>query len=42
MMKSEANRRNYYQHFQVIGTGWMDNDVYGDVNSVAYFNPDQR
>lgn len=27
-----------YKHFSVIGTRWMDNDVYGHVNNVVYYS----
>lgn len=27
-----------YPHFQVIGTRWKDNDLYGHVNNVEYYS----
>jgi len=32
------NQRDAYRHFQSIPTRWMDNDVYGHVNNVAYYS----
>ena len=32
------HRRDGYRHFQRITTRWMDNDVYGHVNNVAYLS----
>ena len=29
--------RDGYPHFETISTRWMDNDVYGHVNNVAYY-----
>ena len=30
--------RAEYRHFVAIATRWMDNDVYGHVNNVAYYS----
>jgi len=30
--------REAYKHYRVIGTRWMDNDVYGHVNNVVYYS----
>ena len=32
------HRRDGYRHFQRVTTRWMDNDVYGHVNNVAYLS----
>ncbi|CAN5147533.1 thioesterase family protein [soil metagenome] len=37
-MKTVANARSDYKHFQVITTRWMDNDAYGHVNNVVYYS----
>lgn len=37
MAEASPERRNRYPHFLVIGTRWMDNDVYGHVNNVVYY-----
>jgi acyl-CoA thioester hydrolase len=36
--KPTPNQRDAYRHFQSIPTRWMDNDVYGHVNNVAYYS----
>jgi acyl-CoA thioester hydrolase len=33
-----VNRRASYKSFLAIPTRWMDNDVYGHVNNVAYYS----
>lgn len=33
----ERTKRSDYRRFQAISTRWMDNDVYGHVNNVAYY-----
>jgi acyl-CoA thioester hydrolase len=33
-----VNRRASYKTFLAIPTRWMDNDVYGHVNNVAYYS----
>lgn len=38
MSKPTPNQRDAYRHFQSIPTRWMDNDVYGHVNNVAYYS----
>lgn len=30
--------RGDYRHFQIIGTRWHDNDLYGHVNNVVYYS----
>ncbi|HEX2531697.1 MAG TPA: thioesterase family protein [Burkholderiaceae bacterium] len=37
-MRVEAKRRSAYKHFHEITTRWMDNDAYGHVNNVVYYN----
>ncbi len=37
MTRPTAGRRADYPHFQVIPTRWIDNDVYGHVNNVVYY-----
>lgn len=32
------NRRTDYSYFTDITTRWMDNDIYGHVNNVAYYS----
>jgi acyl-CoA thioester hydrolase len=32
------HRRDGYRHFQRVTTRWMDNDIYGHVNNVAYLS----
>ena len=38
MADAPPRRRAAYRHFVVIPTRWMDNDVYGHVNNVAYYS----
>ena len=38
MSRPTPNQRDAYRHFQSIPTRWMDNDVYGHVNNVAYYS----
>lgn len=37
-MKIKAKSRDDFQHFESIGTRWMDNDAYGHVNNVVYYS----
>jgi acyl-CoA thioester hydrolase len=37
-MISDPGRRVDYPHFLTIPTRWMDNDIYGHVNSVTYYS----
>jgi acyl-CoA thioester hydrolase len=37
MTRPTADRRSDYRHFQTIPTRWIDNDVYGHVNNVVYY-----
>ena len=37
MTRPMADRRSDYRHFQAIPTRWIDNDVYGHVNNVVYY-----
>ena len=37
MTRPTAGRRADYPHFQTIPTRWIDNDVYGHVNNVVYY-----
>lgn len=30
--------RSDYRHFVIIGTRWMDNDIYGHINNVQYYS----
>lgn len=36
--KPQANTRADYPHLSLLGTRWMDNDVYGHVNNVQYYS----
>lgn len=36
-MPKTRESRQFYRHFEVIPTRWMDNDVYGHVNNVVYY-----
>ena len=36
-MSVERPRRAAYRHFLAVPTRWMDNDIYGHVNNVAYY-----
>ena len=38
MTRAEARGRDAYVHFQHITTRWSDNDAYGHVNNVVYYN----
>lgn len=42
MQETDLNRDNYhrnnYRYFVDITTRWMDNDIYGHVNNVAYYS----
>jgi len=37
-MNKSRESREAYKHYRVIGTRWMDNDVYGHVNNVVYYS----
>ena len=37
-MRTAAHRRADYAHFHPITTRWLDNDAYGHVNNVVYYN----
>ena len=37
MTRPIAGRRADYPHFRAIPTRWIDNDVYGHVNNVVYY-----
>jgi len=37
MTRPTADHRADYRHFQTIPTRWIDNDVYGHVNNVVYY-----
>jgi acyl-CoA thioester hydrolase len=37
MTRPTADERADYRHFQTIPTRWIDNDVYGHVNNVVYY-----
>jgi acyl-CoA thioester hydrolase len=37
-LRVQAHTRSDYRVFRVIGTRWMDNDVYGHVNNVVYYS----
>src|SRR3954466_1086812 len=36
--RAPPGTRAGYKAFRVIGTRWMDNDVYGHVNNVVYYS----
>ena len=36
--KPQPEIRSNYRHFQSITTRWSDNDAYGHVNNVVYYN----
>lgn len=36
--RPEPRQRGDYRKFLVIGTRWMDNDVYGHINNVQYYS----
>jgi acyl-CoA thioester hydrolase len=37
MMRDTAKHREYFRHFLPITTRWGDNDVYGHVNNVVFY-----
>ena len=37
-MRPQAELRSAYKAFRAIGTRWSDNDLYGHVNNVIYYN----
>jgi acyl-CoA thioester hydrolase len=37
-MRVAAHHRVDYAHFHAITTRWLDNDAYGHVNNVVYYN----
>lgn len=36
-MRETAKHRDYFRHFLPITTRWADNDVYGHVNNVVFY-----
>ena len=38
MSRPERSRRSDYRHFTPLTTRWADNDVFGHVNNVMYYN----
>jgi len=36
-MRDTAKTRDHFRHFLPISTRWSDNDVYGHVNNVVYY-----
>ncbi len=38
MSRPERSRRSDYRHFTALTTRWADNDVFGHVNNVMYYN----
>lgn len=38
MSRPERTRRSDYRHFTPLTTRWADNDVFGHVNNVMYYN----
>lgn len=36
-IRTQAEARGAYRHFQPITTRWADNDAYGHVNNVVYY-----
>lgn len=36
--RPQPQPRSTYRVFRVIGTRWMDNDIYGHVNNVVYYS----
>ena len=38
MSRPERSRRRDYRHFTPLTTRWADNDVFGHVNNVMYYN----
>lgn len=38
MSEQPRHLRSDYGHFHAISTRWHDNDIYGHVNNVAYYN----
>ena len=38
MSRPERSRRSDYRHFTFLTTRWADNDVFGHVNNVMYYN----
>ncbi len=36
--RPQPQPRSAYRVFRVIGTRWMDNDIYGHVNNVVYYS----
>ena len=38
MIRAPQAKRADYPHFLAIPTRWMDNDIYGHVNNVAYYS----
>ena len=38
MKEIKQNSRNDYKYFHTITSRWMDNDIYGHINNVAYYS----
>ena len=36
-MKKNPSHRSEYNHFILLGTRWNDNDIYGHMNNVIYY-----
>ena len=36
-MKKNSSNRSEYNHFILLGTRWNDNDIYGHMNNVIYY-----
>ena len=36
--RQRPETRSEYRHFVIIGTRWMDNDIYGHINNVQYYS----
>ena len=36
-MKKNPSNRSEYNHFILLGTRWNDNDIYGHMNNVIYY-----
>ena len=37
-MSEQLLHRHHYRHFHALTTRWQDNDIYGHINSVAYYS----
>ena len=36
-MKQKPSSRNEYNYFSKLGTRWNDNDIYGHMNNIVYY-----